>query len=56
VGDTVRPRFTVERIWREERRRFVRFATALVNQRDEVVLEGFHVYRVLEADAARGAA
>ncbi|MBI2529054.1 MAG: MaoC family dehydratase N-terminal domain-containing protein [Candidatus Rokubacteria bacterium] len=48
VGDTIAPRLTVERVWREGARRFVRFTTALVNQRGEVVLEGFHVYRVLE--------
>lgn len=48
VGDTIEPRLTVEKVWQEGRRRFVRFTTALVNQRGEVVLEGFHVYRVLE--------
>jgi acyl dehydratase len=48
VGDTIRPRLTVEKVWREGRRRFVRLATALVNQRDETVLEGFHVYQVVE--------
>jgi acyl dehydratase len=51
VGDTICPRLTVERVWQEDHRRFVRIATALVNQRGETVLEGFHVYRVL-ADAA----
>jgi acyl dehydratase len=44
VGDTIRPRLTVERIWQDGRRRFIRFATAILNQRDETVLEGFHVY------------
>ena len=48
VGDTIQPRLTVEKVWRDGSRRFVRFTTALVNQRGEVVLEGFHVYRVLE--------
>jgi acyl dehydratase len=47
VGDTIRPRLTVERIWQEGKRRFVRLATALINQRGETVLEGFHVYQVL---------
>jgi acyl dehydratase len=47
VGDTIRPRLTVERVWQEGKRRFVRLATALVNQRGETVLEGFHVYQVL---------
>lgn len=44
VGDTIRPRLTVERIWQDGRRRFIRFSTAILNQRDETVLEGFHVY------------
>ena len=47
VGDTIRPRLTVERVWQEGKRRFVRLATALINQRGETVLEGFHVYQVL---------
>lgn len=51
VGDTVHPRLTVERVWEEGGRRFVRFATSLSNQRGETVLEGFHVYRVV-GDAA----
>ena len=45
VGDTIRPRFVLERIWQEEHRWFYRFGTALLNQRDEVLLSGFHVYR-----------
>lgn len=47
VGDTIRPRLTVEKIWKEGARRFVRFATVLRNQRDEIVLEGFHIYQVV---------
>ena len=47
VGDTIRPRLTVEKIWQDGERRFVRLATELRNQRDEVVLEGFHVYQVV---------
>lgn len=47
VGDTLHPRLTVERVWWEGKRRLVRFATAITNQRGETVLEGFHVYRVL---------
>jgi len=47
VGDTIRPLFTVEKIWNEGHRRFCRFATTLVNQRAETVLRGFQVYRVL---------
>ena len=48
VGDTVTPRLTVERAWTEAGRRFCRFRTTLSNQRGETLLEGFHVYRVLE--------
>ena len=51
VGDTVTPRLTVERTWSEGKRRFCRFATALLNQRGETLLEGFHVYGVLERKA-----
>ena len=47
VGDTVRPRFTLERIWQEGGRRYFRFGTRLLNQRDEVLLEGFHVYQLV---------
>ena len=47
VGDTIRPQITVEKIWKEGARRFVRFATELRNQRDEVVLEGFHIYQTV---------
>ena len=47
VGDTIRTELTVEKIWQEGKRRFVRFATAMINQRDEVVLEGFHIYQVV---------
>ena len=48
VGDTIHPRHTVAKIWTEGHRRYVRFDTAITNQRGETVLEGFHVYRVLE--------
>jgi len=47
VGDTIRSQLTVEKIWQEGKRRFVRFATAMRNQRDETVLEGFHIYQVI---------
>lgn len=46
VGDTISPRIEVERIWSERERDYVRIATSLRNQRDELVLEGFHVYLV----------
>tara|TARA_B100000459_G_scaffold144960_2_gene108576 strand:- start:125 stop:553 length:429 start_codon:yes stop_codon:yes gene_type:complete len=47
VGDTIRTELTVEKIWKEGKRRFVRFATAMINQRDETVLEGFHIYQIV---------
>ena len=47
VGDTIRTELTVEKIWQEDKRRFVRFATVMINQRDEVVLEGFHIYQIV---------
>jgi acyl dehydratase len=47
VGDTVRPTFTVEKIWEEGKRRYCRVATALVNQRGETLLEGFHLYAIM---------
>ena len=51
VGDTVYPRLEVERVWHEGHREFCRFRTALKNQRGELLLEGFHVYRVLDMQA-----
>ena len=53
VGDTIHPRCTVERVWSEGKRRFIRFATALTNQRDETVLEGFHVYQIIAREGNR---
>lgn len=53
VGDTVRPVFTVERIWQDGHRRFCRVQTQLLNQRGETLLEGFHVYRMLEAQSSK---
>ena len=47
VGDTVRPTLLVEKIWSEGTRTLCRVKTTLTNQRAEVLLEGFHVYRVL---------
>ena len=51
VGDTIRPRQEVERIWKEGDKRFCRIKTRLLNQRDEVVLEGFHLYRIIPGKA-----
>jgi len=52
VGDTIKPQLLVEKIWREDARLMCRLKTTLTNQRGEVLLEGFHLYRVLEDDAA----
>jgi 3-hydroxybutyryl-CoA dehydratase len=48
VGDTIRPLQEVERMWEEGGRLFCRVKTVLLNQRDESVIEGFHLYRVLQ--------
>jgi acyl dehydratase len=47
VGDTIHPSLTVERVWQDGPRRFVRLTTAITNQRGETVLEGFHLYRII---------
>jgi 3-hydroxybutyryl-CoA dehydratase len=47
VGDTIKPKFVLEKTWDEGGRSFCRFKTTLVNQRHETLVEGFHVYRVL---------
>ena len=49
----MRPLFELEKLWNEEHRQFARFKTRLLNQRDEVLLEGFHVYRVMPHDEAK---
>jgi acyl dehydratase len=46
VGDTIHPRLEVERVWADGKRNFIRFATSVRNQRDEMLLEGFHVYQI----------
>jgi len=51
VGDTITPSLTVERIWSEGHRHFVRFATAIHNQHGVKLLEGFHLYRVRQESA-----
>jgi acyl dehydratase len=49
VGDTIRPKIVMERAWQDGKRRFCRFKTFLTNQRGETVLEGYHIYQVLDA-------
>ena len=46
VGDTISIRFRAEKKWRKGDRGFVRFKTLIMNQREECVLEGFHLYLV----------
>ncbi len=46
VGDTIYPRLIVESVWTEGKRNFIRFATSIRNQRNETLLEGFHLYSV----------
>lgn len=48
VGDTIRPQLVVEKMWNEGHRQFCRFQTAILNQRGEKLLEGFHLYRVMD--------
>jgi 3-hydroxybutyryl-CoA dehydratase len=46
IGDTVRSEFRVASVERKGDRGIVRFAVTLTNQRNELVLEGHHVYLV----------
>src|ERR1700733_5875982 len=46
VGDTIYPRLVVERVWTEGKRSFVRITSSIRNQRNETLLEGFHLYSV----------
>lgn len=48
IGDTIRPRQRIARVWEEGGRRFCRVETWLLNQRGETLVEGFHLYRILE--------
>lgn len=54
VGDTIRPRQQIERVWQEGDKLFCRVKTFLLNQRDEVLVEGFHLYRVLRDENEEG--
>lgn len=48
VGDTVRPIQEVERIWQDGEKQFCRIKTSIKNHRGELLLDGFHVYRVFQ--------
>ena len=54
VGDTIRPRQQIERVWQEGDKLLCRVKTFLLNQRDEVLVEGFHLYRVLRDENEEG--
>ena len=47
VGDTLTPQFVVEKIWEEGHRKFCRVKTFITNQRNEVVIEGFQLSRII---------
>ena len=47
VGDTIRPEFLIEKIWQKEHRTFCRIKTTIINQRDEIILEGYQLYRII---------
>ena len=51
VGDTLQPRQEIERVWEEGGKQFCRVKVAVVNQRGETVVDGFHLYRVLKEQA-----
>ncbi|MCG3773129.1 MAG: hypothetical protein JW384_04359 [Nitrosomonadaceae bacterium] len=51
-GDTLKPEFEVEKIWEEGHRTFCRLKVWVTNQRDETVLEGFHLYRIIPLKSA----
>jgi acyl dehydratase len=46
IGDTIHTVFEVESLERKRDVGVLRFAVTVVNQRDEIVLEGHHVYLV----------
>ena len=54
VGDTVRPQFELEKIWRDGDRKFCRFKTSLLNHQGETLVEGFHLYRILQQEIPGG--
>ena len=53
VGDTVHPEFEIEDVWQDDKQHsFCRFKTELLNHKDELLVEGFHVYRIMGKRAA----
>ena len=47
VGSEFTPHLIVEKTWNEGKRQYIRLKTRLINQRNETVLEGFHVYQMV---------
>ena len=52
VGDTLHPELEVAALDPRTRTGLVTFISRIVNQRGETLLEGFHVYRVLDRKSA----
>ena len=50
VGDTIKPRFVLEDIFQEGKRTHFRFKVRLLNQHEETLLEGYHVYRLVTGE------
>src|SRR5690606_1703020 len=48
VGDTLTPRQEIEKIWDEDGKRVCRVKTRLANQRNQIIVERRHLYRVLQ--------
>lgn len=45
-GDRITPALTVDPVWEEDGRTYIRFVTAITNQHGETLLEGFQLYTV----------
>jgi hypothetical protein len=50
VGGTIKRRFVLEDIFQEGKRTHFRFKVRLLNQREETLLEGYHVYRLVTGE------
>lgn len=52
-GDTLTPKFEIEKIWQEGHRTFCRIRTWILNHKGEVVIDGFHLYRIIPPKSAQ---
>ena len=50
-GDTLKPEFQIEKLWKEGHRTFCRIKVWVTNQKKETVLEGFHLYRIIPLES-----